>query len=231
MTVYKHIRNDTNDVFYIGIGGSERRAYSKRSRNQYWKNIVKSHGYTVKIVAIGLTYNEACSLERSLIKTHGRKDLGQGLLANMTDGGDGLINSSKETKAKISKSLTGKKQSKATRLKRSKTLKETWKNEELRELKRTQTIELFKNGVLKSRKGVPSPIKGRPFQGDREKLSISLKKYYMTNEPHNKITLPESTVNELIYKYKNGSNVFRLSKEHNLNRKVINRIFKEKGVL
>ena len=53
----------------------------------------------------------------------------------------------------------------------------------------------------------------------------------MTNEPHNKITLPESTVNELIYKYKNGSNVFRLSKEHNLNRKVINRIFKEKGVL
>ena len=149
----------------------------------------------------------------------------------MTDGGDGLINSSKETRAKISKSLTGKKQSEATRLKRSKTLKETWKNEELRELKRTQTIELFKNGVLKSRKGVPSPKKGKPFQGDREQISISLKKYYMANEPHNKITLPESTVNELIYKYKNGSNVSRLCKEHNLSPRVINRTFKEKGVL
>jgi hypothetical protein len=31
--VYKHIRKDTNEVFYIGIGKTEKRAYNKICRN------------------------------------------------------------------------------------------------------------------------------------------------------------------------------------------------------
>ena len=34
IVVYRHIRNDTNEVFYIGIGKTEKRAYSIHSRNK-----------------------------------------------------------------------------------------------------------------------------------------------------------------------------------------------------
>lgn len=33
--VYTHRRNDTNDVFYVGIGKTKRRPYSYRNRNKY----------------------------------------------------------------------------------------------------------------------------------------------------------------------------------------------------
>ena len=36
--IYRHIRLDTNQVFYIGIG-SIKRAYRKTGRNNYWNNI------------------------------------------------------------------------------------------------------------------------------------------------------------------------------------------------
>jgi len=48
-TVYKHIRLDTLEVFYIGIGKEIKRAYSKQRRNKYWNSIVSKHGYKVEI--------------------------------------------------------------------------------------------------------------------------------------------------------------------------------------
>jgi hypothetical protein len=39
--IYKHIRPDTNKVFYIGVGSDERRIDSNQSRNKFWKNMVK----------------------------------------------------------------------------------------------------------------------------------------------------------------------------------------------
>jgi hypothetical protein len=47
--VYKHIRLDTNTVFYVGIGTSLYRKYDKHGRNAYWKNIVKLAGYRVEL--------------------------------------------------------------------------------------------------------------------------------------------------------------------------------------
>lgn len=38
--VYRHIRPDTGEVFYIGIGGGKR-ANSIFNRNIYWKNIYR----------------------------------------------------------------------------------------------------------------------------------------------------------------------------------------------
>ena len=39
--VYRHIRLDKNEVFYIGIGKTERRAFRKDFRNKYWASISK----------------------------------------------------------------------------------------------------------------------------------------------------------------------------------------------
>ena len=89
--VYKHIRKDTNEVFYIGIG-SIKRAHSTKGRNQYWTNIVNKAGYEVIIISEGLSWEEACIEEIKLIKEYGRKDLNTGPLTNMTDGGDGSLN-------------------------------------------------------------------------------------------------------------------------------------------
>jgi len=104
MVVYKHIRNDTNEVFYIGIG-NEKRPYNKIDRNKYWHNIVNKVGYEIEILQENLSWEDACKVEINLIKKYGRKDIGNGLLVNMTDGGEGFTGTHTiNTKEKISKS-------------------------------------------------------------------------------------------------------------------------------
>ena len=105
--VYIHKRNDTNNVFYVGIGNSKYRATSKTGRSEYWKRIVNKHGREVEIIAKDLTWADACKLEVLLISQYGRLDLKTGNLVNMTDGGEGMSNPSKETRAKLSKSKMG----------------------------------------------------------------------------------------------------------------------------
>lgn len=82
-----------------------------------------------------------------------------------------------ETKNKISLSLTGKIQTEESKNKRVISLKKTWASPELRELKRKQTLNLISLGIIGT-KGKPSKKKGKPFQGDKVKLSNSLKAYY-----------------------------------------------------
>jgi hypothetical protein len=90
--VYRHIRLDKNEVFYIGIGKDENRAYEKRrSRSDWWKSVINMTDYRVDILFDELTWEEACEKEIEFIKLYGRKDLGLGSLVNLTDGGDGSI--------------------------------------------------------------------------------------------------------------------------------------------
>jgi len=95
--VYQHRRNDTNDIFYIGIGdGNRDRHKSKSGRNKHWKNIVNKYGYTIELLFTDVTIEEARQIEMYLIKYYGRADLGLGNLVNMTDGGElntGLVQS------------------------------------------------------------------------------------------------------------------------------------------
>lgn len=87
--VYRHITRDTNEVFYVGIGKTEKRAYYKsRERSTFWHNVAKK-GYEVEILFEDLTWDEACEKEKEFILLYGRRDLGEGTLVNMTDGGDG----------------------------------------------------------------------------------------------------------------------------------------------
>ena len=104
--VYRHRRNDTNEVFYVGIG-KRNRAKSKRYRNLYWHNTVNKYGYTVEVIQENITWEEACEFEIFLISLYGRKDLGTGCLVNMTDGGEGVTNISEEQREKKRIARTG----------------------------------------------------------------------------------------------------------------------------
>lgn len=90
--LYRHIRLDKNEPFYIGIGkddGSYKRAKRKSQRNLMWKRIVNKTDYAIEIVMDGLTWDEACEKEREFIALYGRRHDG-GVLANMTLGGEGI---------------------------------------------------------------------------------------------------------------------------------------------
>lgn len=91
--VYRHIRLDKNEPFYIGIGITENylRAYSKKSRNKLWKTIANKSGYEVEVMFDDLSWEEACKKEKEFISLYGRIDTKTGILSNMTDGGDGTI--------------------------------------------------------------------------------------------------------------------------------------------
>lgn len=101
--VYRHVRKDTDEVFYVGIGKSKKRAYYKKEhRSHFWHNIAKN-GYNVEILFENLTWDQACKKEQELISLYGRRDLGEGTLVNMTNGGDGGYGMvvSEETREKI----------------------------------------------------------------------------------------------------------------------------------
>jgi hypothetical protein len=91
--LYRHIRLDKNEPFYIGIGSKANytRAYEKVKRNIVWSRIVSKTGYEVDIVIDDLTWEEACEKEKEFVALYGRKDLGTGSLCNLTDGGEGTV--------------------------------------------------------------------------------------------------------------------------------------------
>lgn len=93
--LYRHIRLDKNEPFYIGIGSDKlyKRAYDKKSRNNHWNFVINKTAYEVDILMDGLTWEQACEKEKEFIKLYGRKDLNEGILVNMTDGGDGVLGS------------------------------------------------------------------------------------------------------------------------------------------
>ena len=133
--VYEHLRNDTNEVFYVGMGKENKRAYRKFNRNPHWHNIVKKAGYTVNIVYKDIEWEEAKQIEILLIAKYGRKDLGLGNLVNMTDGGEGVLGliCSEETRQKMSEALKGRTFSEEAKQKISEALKGNTRSEETRQ--------------------------------------------------------------------------------------------------
>jgi hypothetical protein len=122
--VYRHRRLDKNEVFYVGIGKKEARAFDMVHRNHIWKGIKSRSEVDVEIVASDLSWELACELEQLMISEYGRIDLHTGSLANLTDGGEGTIGTkhSQETKDKRANSNRGKKRTQETRLKISQAL-------------------------------------------------------------------------------------------------------------
>lgn len=131
--VYLHLK-PCGEVFYVGMG-NKRRPYTKSDRNNFWKKIVKKHGYEIQIIKENLTKEDSYNLETSLIKQYGRRDLGLGTLVNLTDGGDGShnVSVSQETKDKLSLIHTGSKRSDETRKKMSEKAKQRIFSQETRQ--------------------------------------------------------------------------------------------------
>ena len=76
--------------FYIGIGVSTKRAYSKTHRNDHWKAIVGKTDYEVEVLFDDIDYEYAKIKEKEFIALYKRKEDG-GLLCNLTLGGDGVL--------------------------------------------------------------------------------------------------------------------------------------------
>ena len=81
--VYLHRRCDNNNIFYVGMGAPSR-PYYKQNRSKHWNNVVNKAGYSVDIIADGLTKSDACELEMFIISLIGLDNL-----TNLTDGGEG----------------------------------------------------------------------------------------------------------------------------------------------
>jgi len=181
--VYIHKRNDTNNVFYVGIGKSKYRATEKRGRSEYWKRIVNKHGREVEIIAKDLSWEDACKLEVLLISQYGRLDLKTGNLVNMTDGGEGMSNPSKETRAKLSKSKMGNtntlgfKHSEETKRKVSESQLGVKLSKEhceaiSRGLKGRVVTQEHRDNISKANKGRISPMKDKKMS-DESRLKMS----------------------------------------------------------
>lgn len=98
--VYQWVREDRTP-YYIGIGNPRRPYVGRRrcGRPPSRDRIIILHE--------NLEWEEACRIEKELIAFYGRKDLGTGILRNLTDGGEGMPNPSKEIREKLSKSKSG----------------------------------------------------------------------------------------------------------------------------
>lgn len=98
--VYEHIRLDTNQPFYIGIGNHRKgtffktiyfRAFqeSKGKRTNFWRNIKNKTEIKINILYDNLTQQEAENKEIELINLYGRRALDpNGLLVNFSEGGN-----------------------------------------------------------------------------------------------------------------------------------------------
>jgi hypothetical protein len=98
--LYKHVRTDTNEVFYVGVGTKTRqnkfftlksefsRAYDFKKRNKIWKRIVAKTDIKVEILFESNDILFIQQKEKELISFYGRLSNKDGKLANLAIGGD-----------------------------------------------------------------------------------------------------------------------------------------------
>ena len=95
--VYQHIREDKNEIFYIGIGTKSKqdlrcntysRAYSKHIDNNIWLKIIAKTNWKFEILFESDNRKEVEQMEITLISKYGRKCDKSGCLANLTLGGE-----------------------------------------------------------------------------------------------------------------------------------------------
>ena len=157
---YAYLRED-GTPYYIGKG-KRNRIHSKlhsvnlppRERRVYLKT--------------GLTAEEASKHEIYLISVLGRKDLGTGILRNLTDGGEGVPGRvvSQETRDKLSKSNAGLKWSAEKHINYSKSRKGKPHSEEHRQ----NIIEGMKK---RDQSGKKNPVSGKKWWNNGKNTLMS----------------------------------------------------------
>lgn len=98
--LYRHIRLDTNTIFYIGVGTKTRqkkfltqkseyyRAYDFKKRNNIWKKIASKTDIRVEIVFESDDLSFIQEKEKEFIEMYGRISNKTGKLSNLADGGN-----------------------------------------------------------------------------------------------------------------------------------------------
>jgi len=100
--LYRHIRNDLNVPFYIGIGTKQksfaqpkteyRRAFTTTfKRSDIWEKTFNktNQDITIEVLYESDSFDEIKNKEKEFISLYGRKNISNGPLVNLTDGGDG----------------------------------------------------------------------------------------------------------------------------------------------
>ena len=106
--VYELINSLDNQPFYVGKGsGARMYTHLREATRDSYKNKRSVHHKIQSILSKGgkvlynktevITEQEAFNEEKRLILLYGRRDLKLGLLCNLTDGGEGTINTNPES--------------------------------------------------------------------------------------------------------------------------------------
>jgi hypothetical protein len=65
--VYIHMKPNTRDIFYVGIGNDIKRAYRNEGRNDHWTKVYNKYGKVVDIIAQDISLDAAKEMEKHLI--------------------------------------------------------------------------------------------------------------------------------------------------------------------
>jgi hypothetical protein len=205
--VYLYLRNKDSDKTPNGHRGTPYYV-GKGLGNRAWI----THGARIKvpfddhiqIIAYDLLDEQAKDLEKELIAKYGRIDLGNGILMNLTEGGEGVYGTSEEVRAKRRASQrktwatpeAREKKSEATKKvwsdpeyksKRAATIREAWQDPKLRSNHAAKIKESWSDPELR----IAQSKRNQVYYSDpknREKVSIRSREYWDDPEYRTKVS-------------------------------------------